>query len=527
MSTTINSIHLFQEIFTGNINAYGQHTPSKNLKPNEKDIGKNWTVKEELTIKQYVNHINGNICLGLIPINDKNEIKFAVIDIDNYNENYVKKLVNKIHINNLPILPFRSKSGGLHLYLFFKSFIQYSKVKEFVKEFIPILALNKEVEIFPKQANLNKTKVGNWINLPYFNANNTKQYLINEDFKPVEFSKALTVIKENMVTEEKISSYFEGVDLNDAPPCLQSILFEKDTDKRNDFLFNLAVYLKSKYGEDFKYELYKYNKELLRPLKNKEIDDTIIKSHKKRDYSYKCNNLPLNEYCLKEVCKNRKYGLGSDEISELSFEDFIQHKTDPPYYEWIVNGISLYFFDETDIINQAKFRALCFRELHILPIRLKDETWTKIINRALKNIIVQESSNEDDISPGSIFLNNLYDFLERRVQAENLNQILIDRVFKDVEQKIYIFKGKNLIDYLFIQKGFRYFRVTEIHNRLKRIGATNERKYLDKNNKNERVWILPFKAIETLKHHIDEGFEINFTKIKEKQSNEQKEENLY
>lgn len=516
---TINEIHLFQEIFTGNTEAYGQHQRESN-KQGEKARGKNWTVKEKITINQYVQHIEGKNGLGIIPLNDKSEVKFIVIDVDNYNEQYVKKMVKKLYTNRIPLLPFRSKSGGLHLYLFFKSFIPYAKVKDLILEFIPILGLKKDVEIFPKQTSLNEGKTGNWINLPYFNNEKTVQYLISEELQPVSFSVALTIIKERMLSEDEISNYLEQIELNDSPPCLQSIYFNKETDKRNEFLFNMASYLKSKFGDDFEFELLKINKQLKEPLPEEEIQKTIVNSHKKRDYSYKCNLAPICDYCIKSICKNRKYGLGGEEISELSFEDFIQHKTDPPYYEWIVNGVSLYFFDENDIINQAKFRSLCFRELHILPMRLKDSKWTKIINRALKNIIIEDINKQDDLSPGSMFLNYLHDYLENRVHAENLSQVLIDRVYKDNDKKVYLFKVKYFVDFLYGQKNFRYFKITEIHNRLKRLGAINERKYLDKDNKTARVWVLPFKAIKEFKYHVTDNFDLDFASYEQKDDTE-------
>lgn len=517
---SINEIHLFQEIFTGNTEAYGQHTHSK-TKKGEKARGKNWTVKEKINIQQYVKHIEGKVCLGIVPLNKNNEVKFVVIDIDNYDEKYVRHMVSKIYDNKIPLLPFRSKSGGLHLYIFFKSLTAYSKVKELILEFIPILGLKNDVEIFPKQTSMNNKKVGNWINLPYYNKDETAQYLIDENFNETSFSCALAIIKETMVSEEDISSYLENIELNDCPPCLQSIYFEGDTDKRNEYLFNLATYLKNKFGDDFEHDLQKINRCMKRPLAEKEVTDTIVNSHKRRDYSYKCNMLPINEYCLKSVCQNRKYGLGGDEISTLSYEDFIQHKTDPPYYEWVINGVSLFFYDENDIINQTKFRALCVRELHKLPIRLKDVTWTKIINRALDNVIIQDIDVQDDLSPGYIFLNHLHDFLEKRVHAENLSQILIDRVYKDSERSIYYFKVKFFIDYLYGQKNFRYFRITEIHNRLKRIGAKNERKYLDSKNKNARVWSLPFKSVDNFKNAISDGFNMDFAKLEEKKDGEE------
>ena len=524
-----NDYYLFQDIFCGNLNAFGQHQPTKELiKSGEKSRGNSWTVRELLTLEHYKKHLNGEVGLGVVPLNQNNKIKFLAIDIDNYNKEYIQKMIVKVYYNRLPFLPFLSKSGGLHLYMFFKDFIEYAKIKDRILEFLPVLGLKNNIEIFPKQRTIKEDQVGNWINLPYFNFEKTKQFLVDSDLKPVNLTTALNIIKKSALNEDEFLLSIENLYLNDAPPCIQTIYYNGDTDQRNEFLFNTAVYFKSKSGEDFEYELKELNKSLLRPLDDIEIDDTIIKSHKKRDYSYKCNQLPCYEFCSKELCKKRKFGIGSEEISELSFEEFIQHKSDPPYYEWVINGKALTFYQENDIIKQDKFRELCFRELHLLPSRLKDASWTKIINRALKNIVIKEIDIADDISPGSMFLFNLYDFLENRVHAENLSQILIDRVFKDEPSESYIFKSKNLIDFLFNQKSFRAFKTTEIQNRLKRMGASIDRLYIDKNNKGIRVWRLPFKSIENLKVHIESGFEIDYTNYnKETQGDNYDQETMY
>jgi hypothetical protein len=523
-----NDVFLFQDIFCGNINAFGQHQPTKKIiKAGEKLRGDSWTVREQLTIDHYKKHLNGECGLGVVPLNIQNKVKFIAIDIDNYDEKYINQMTKKVYNNRLPFLPFRSKSGGLHLYLFFKEFIEYSKIKEGLLEFLPVLGLKNNVEIFPKQKTLKEDQIGNWINLPYFNAKETKQVLIDENYNILTLTQALSYIKNKAIELDEFLLSIENLYLNDSPPCIQAIYYNEDTEQRNEFLFNAAVYFKSKFGEDFEYELKELNKDLVRPLEEKEIEETIIKSHKKRDYSYKCNQLPCSEFCLKETCRKRKFGVGSEEISELSFEEFIQHKSDPPYYEWIVNGKNLIFYQENDIIKQDKFRELCFRELHLLPSKLKDTSWTKIINRALKNIVIKEIAIEDDMSPGSMFMANLYDFLENRVHAENLSQILIDRVFKEETLQYYVFKSKNLIDFLFIQKGFKIFKATEIQNRLKRLGALVDRLYIDKNNKGIRVWKLPYKAIENLKVHVESGFEIDFTNYNKEIKGENNEEEMY
>lgn len=514
-NTTLHDTNSFQEIFSGNTEAYGRHVPNYD-KDKIKKTGRSYTVTEQISFQNYYHHLKGEEGLGIVPLTSDGHVKFIAIDIDNYDKKYTTFIVDKIYNNNIPLVPFKTKSGGLHLYLFLDKFYEYIKIKDLIREFIPVLGLDNKVEIFPKQLRLKQGQIGNWINLPYFNGKKTNQYLISKKHEGLSLPEAIMYINKNKLTEEKLQGYVESLCLRDAPPCLQTIYYNREVVFRNEYLFGLATYLKSKNEDTFEYDIIELNNDLLKPLPVKEISETIVKSHKRKDYTYKCNMSPLKEHCSKEFCKERKFGVGGSEISQLSFEEFIQYTSDPPYYEWIVNKKSLTFFNETEIINQQKFRELCFRELHILPVRLKDVTWTKIINRALNNIVIKEVESDEDMSPGSIFMFHLYSFLEDRVHAENLSQILIDRVYKDDQKNIYIFRGQDLLEFIYTHKNFRYFKVTEIQNRLKKMEAINIRMYIDKNNKGVRVWKLAYEKINNYKTNPENGLGVDFTKMEGK-----------
>jgi len=505
----------FKYIFYGNKNGYGQHAPEKGLvKEGEKVNGKSWTEKKILEISQYEKHLRGETGLGLVPIDNNGLVKWIAIDIDNYNPRYTTSILQKIFNNNLPFHPFRSKSGGLHLYMFFKELIAFKSIKENIDDFLPVLGLKSNIEIFPKQQKLKEDQIGNWINLPYFGNANTVQYLFDKNMRPLELDAALTTIENSLLDKETFLFHIEKLSFNDAPPCLQTIYYNGDCEMRNEFLFGCATYFKTKFKDDFEEEINKLNKEMNRPLEQKELDHTVINSHKKKDYSYKCSQLPCSDFCNKDLCVTRKYGIGQEDTAGLKFEDFIQYGSDPPYYEWTINGKILMFNEEAEIIAQNKFRELCLRYLHILPQKLREKSWTNIINRALKNVIVKEVNIEDDISMGSIFLNHLYEFFENRIHAENITQILIKRVFKDELKETYVFKSKDLLEYLYDQANFKGFKISEIHSRLKRMGAITERLYIDKNNQGIRVWRLGFKAISSLKVVTNE-VRLDFTEYKE------------
>jgi hypothetical protein len=499
----------FMRFFTGNQSAYGVHE-YKFTKKGEKEKGKSYTKVQPVTENLYSQHLIGETGIGIIPITGTT-CNFSVLDVDIYGRD-LNHIVDLIYKYNMPLVPFRTKSGGLHLYIFYAMPVKAVRAIQYMNYFKQVLGLDEKTEIFPKQATLNNGKVGNWINLPYFAHEKTKQYLINPYYKAMVLDEALIYINKMLQTEEKILEIINNLPLNDAPPCLQYIYLTGNTEYRNNYLFSLASFFKAKYGDDFEFKVMDANSHLQTPLPTDEISKTIIAAHKKKDYTYKCNEDPICKVCNKAECRNRKYGIGGEEISTLSFEDLTQYKTDPPFYAWRVNGKELKFYTENEIIAQKKFRVLCFRELHVLPNILSGKAWTKIINRALDNLVIKDINDEDDISPGTLFKEYLTEFLEHQTQAVNKEQIAVNRVYKDKKIKCYIFKPKNLFSFLIGHKGFRFYGPTQMQDRLRELGGQPERYYLSKEAGTTRVWTLPFKG---LKKFINEpvkdiSFDIDF-----------------
>jgi len=492
----------FCNLFAGNKTAYGIHTYKKTkLEEGKKEEGRNVTKTETLTDQQYRDHLEGRKGLGIIPINGSNVCSFAVLDVDIYEKKTFMRYLSFIYDCHLPVVPFRSKSGGLHIYLFLKTGVAVNVIKNSMENIATLIGLPTETEIFPKQTSLIEGQVGNWINLPYYNAEQSETYLYNRKGGRTSFGEALQYIKSKLQTEQTLTQYLENLPLADGPPCLQHIYMLRETDFRNEYLFSLACFYKTKFGEDFESRILEANSHLKDPIEELELKRTIIATHNKKDYTYRCSQEPIASICNKRLCRIKQYGIGGSEISELDFGELTQFNSDPPYYEWIVNETVLRFYNEVEIMQQQRFRALCLRSLHIFPMRLQEKNWTRIINNALKNINITNISAEEDISPGAQFKENLIEFLVKRASAQNKQQVLLDRVYFDEESNSYIFKPNNLLTFLIQQKQFRYYGLTEIQVKLRELGGKPKRFFINKQSGAVRVWMLPF---EGLKKFIDE-----------------------
>jgi hypothetical protein len=518
VGVSLNDIEDFKNIFNGNTDAYGVFIPST-ITEGKKVEGRASTQSSQVETYLYEEHLLGHQGLGIIPIRKDGSCVFSVIDIDKYDSDH-KDIIRAIYKYNLPLVPFRSKSGGLHLYLFLSTAIQASQVLKVMVYLRDLFSLKKDTEIFPKQSMLKEGDKGNWINLPYFNMESTAQFLIKEDFTSATLSEAIQIIKEKSLSYDSFKTVTEGIPLNDAPPCLQSLyILGNVTKDRNLYLFSLARYYKAKEGDDFERFVTEANNELKNPLPIEELLNTVIKTHKKKNYSYKCKEEPICSICNKNECKNRKYGIGSGEVSEISYEEFIQYGTEEPWYEWIVNGQTLTFLSEYDIINQAKFRELCLRKIHVLPFKVSEFAWTEIVNTALKNVIIKDEEEKAGMvmSTVQLFREYLVEFLTKRAPAETKEQVLVDRVYKDEKEGGYVFKAKNLHVFLIQQKQFRSYGFQELNQKLKSLGAYPKQYYVAEKKTSLRAWIIPFKGLEKYIEDTPNDITVDFLdKIEEK-----------
>jgi hypothetical protein len=524
----------FKDLFVGNIHNYGQHTYSYAEK-GEKERGGNRTVTNKLlTMKEYKAHLTGKTGLGIIPINEESKCKFAVIDIDIYNQDFTPYL-SAIERYNFPIVPFSSKSGGYHLYVFFKQFVKVKDAIKRLKSIARILGIslfvrqykNEPLEFFPKQLKFEINKPGTWINLPYFNAEEeSKQHVIHNG-DALTLSEALVYIKTKLTTIEELDEVLNDLPFSDAPPCLQTLSILNhlgENSGRNNYLFSFAVYLKKKDENYFEQGVAELNNALPVPIKIERLEETVISSVRRKDYSYRCTVGPICDFCDKKVCQIREYGIGKEGgyFTNLIFGDMLQYQAASPYYEWQVKGQdvdifkTLRFKNEDEIIKQDVFLKLCMRELHFLPFKMKQVEWFKLVNQALAEIKMITIDRADDTSPLIRFHNLFFDFLTTRAIAMTKDQINGKRVYFDPTTEKYYFKNKDLVEYLYDIKSFRLYSSGEIHGLLRDLGV-NKKTIISETKKQIRVSEIMADKISIEYLQSKEGFTANFDAYQEEE----------
>jgi hypothetical protein len=202
----------------------------------KKDYG--WS-KTELKDEDYIEHLKGTRSIGIQPCDDNDQAVFGAIDIDpsNYSTFSPKKYLEIIDKKQLPLIPVKSKSGGLHLYIFTKEKVKASEIREFLEDMLFILGLPPSTEVYPKQTTLksegadgNKS-VGSFINIPYFNKNDRVAIFTNGE--DMDFDTFMKVVKLNAKSQKELNEIRNGKisdalvgesdEFKDGPPCLSVI----------------------------------------------------------------------------------------------------------------------------------------------------------------------------------------------------------------------------------------------------------------------------------------------------------------
>ena len=134
------------------------------------------------------------------------------------------------------MVPVKSKSGGLHIYVFLKEPVKASFIRNFLDKLLFTFNLKASTEIFPKQTQLGvgsdgKAINGNFINLPYYNRK--ERVGVNLDGSEFTFDQFIKVVESNTKTKEDLENFSNDLikleltggadEFVDGPVCLQRL----------------------------------------------------------------------------------------------------------------------------------------------------------------------------------------------------------------------------------------------------------------------------------------------------------------
>lgn len=484
----------FAAIFDGLKQAYGTYKINR-TQANGKNTGKASVVREPRTAELWQGHLSGKgQSVGIIPINEDNKVKWGCIDVDQYPLDHAN-LIKKIRGMKLPLVVCRSKSGGAHCFLFSSEWMSAKEMQEVLNHISAALGYGG-CEIFPKQVKLflDRGDVGNFLNLPYYDAEGGLRYAFHDDGSAATLDEFFALHEQFVQTREQIMALTveERTDelIPDGPPCLQILAKNKISEGgRNNGLFNLGVYLRKAYPDSWEDEILKHNMEFLDPpLPLKEVN-IVASQVNKKDYAYKCKDSPICDYCNADLCKTRKYGIGAA-VAGATVANLRKYNSIPPVWFIDVDGEPLEL-DTDALMNQGAFQRACVEQLNHLPRTTAKQQWEARINQLLRDMTETEGAIvevSEDASIDGQFYDYLEEFCTSMQQAQVRDEILLRRPFTDDEEGRTYFRLKDFEAHLRKNKFFEY-KSHKIAQRLR--DRNGESTVMKIKGKAVRLWTIP------------------------------------
>jgi hypothetical protein len=489
----------FASLFSGYQKAYGTFL-IRGTAADGKAIGKAQTLRGQPTDKIYQAHLDGaGGGLGVIMLREDNTVFFGAIDYDVKTMDH-KKAEERLRELDLPLVLCRSKSGGGHFYCFTSEPVPAAVMRARLEEWTAMLGMADTTEQFPKQAErYNDSDIGNWINLPYFDADKTNRYAFR-DGREIGLLEFLDYAESKRQTAEQMgisvgpsndeTSFYEG------PPCLQTIEgrggFEQGTKKEG--MFSATVYLRKRHPDDWQKRVDGLNQKMAGLLSD-EVQN-LIKQVGKKNYSYKCTLPPINSVCNRRVCRTRLYGVGeTDAVDARGFAigALTRYETsngDEPLFAMEVAGKRVLVTTQ-QLYSRDEFNRACISQANVIPVHMTPVRWLKFLNDILPTADIVPLP--EDASPLGQLWEHIVMFLTQSVSATELSKITLGVPYRDPSDNMIYFRSIDLFTYLNARR-IPYKSPQQVWEMLRR--KDGEKKFINLGGRGANVWYVPAPAEE-------------------------------
>jgi hypothetical protein len=438
----------FREIFEGNNSAYGVMRLTGETTEKGKAVARALINRKPVVDNLWQDHIDGkDPALGIIPINENNECRWGCIDVDEYNLDHLS-IMREIKGRGFPLVTFRSKSGGAHLFLFAKEFIPASLMQSKLKSMAESLGYGTS-EIFPKQTEIiaERGDVGNFLNLPYHGGVRGLRYTFEAGGTAASLESFYTIYEEWSQTREQIEAIVIKKEerskeaFENGPPCLNKLAEEGFGEgSRNNALFNIAVFRKQADPDSWEDKLMSDNQKYMNPPLSFQEVQNLIKSIGKKGYDkYRCKEQPICSMCNASKCRTKRFGVGFEEEQMPELTALQKYTSNPP--QWFLTvGEKRIELKTEQLHNPNLFAIACLDQANLITPILKGKEWRE---NYLKELMtnVQEVEPLESLNPLNQIINLLYDFTVNRTQARTKDDILNKSAFTE--------------------EGFTYFRMDD------------------------------------------------------------------
>jgi hypothetical protein len=325
--------------------------------------------------------------------------------------------------------------------------------------------------------------------MPYYDAQLTTRYAVIEGAAIPSLEDFLDIAEAARIVEADLNDISVPSDgaLDEGPPCLQ-VLTRNGVPEggRNEVMFNLGVYARMKFEDDWEPELDNLNNMYMHPPLPRGEINAIVKQLNKKEYFYKCRQVPLCNHCNKDMCRHRKYGIGGGNTDDpgVMLDSITKILTEPPIWMVEVNGHRMQM-DTEELCSQAKFKRRCVDALTTLPSTINGRVWDRLVNKLLQSAEFIDAP--EDASPRGQLSYLLEQFCTTKAQARIRDELLMGKPWTDGGTTY--FRSNDFFKYLEQQK-FRCYATQQAYAVLSDMYVMTQRQFKIK-GKCVRCWAVP------------------------------------
>jgi hypothetical protein len=470
------------------------------------------TLRRAVTVELWKDHIEGKRPLGIIPIDENDMCSWGSIDVDDYTNNLFG-LVERVEKLILPLLPCRSKSGGLHLFMFLENPAPAGHVQDALKYIAAQLGIS-DSEIFPKQTKVltDRGDMGSWMVMPYYGdtfggklqdqvglrktgaeltaeqfIDAARRYLVKPELLQ-QWQGAPATPKNRSVAVD--GNYIEpAIPFGDGPVCLELLAQQKvSPGGQNNALLNMGIYYKRIDPVNWKKRLEAANSGFLNPPGSSEGLLSVTRSLDKKDYNYTCKAAPICNHCNSSLCRTRKFGVGAESdfptITSLSKLDI-----DPPLWFADIDGRRLEL-NTDNLYLYNNFVKVCFSQGMVFSM-MKQTQWVDILRPLVANSTTLDAPPE--IGLFGQFKEMLEEFCTNRQKGRDAEDVLAGRPWEDAETTRHYFRIRDFQTFL-IRGGVKDFTRGQMTTRIKQLGGGCQDRKIKKVHVN--LWYVPSAIFE-------------------------------
>lgn len=464
------------------------------------------TLREPVTEELWDQHLRGERPLGVVPIMQDHTCFWGSIDVDQYDTDLME-LVQRVEKAQMRLTPCRSKSGGLHLFMFLRQAQAAAALQILLRDMAASLGLAGS-EIFPKQTQLltDRGDAGNWMVMPYFGGDFEGRLQMQVGLKrtgaEMTLTEFLTLAEDARVSTDDFNKMChrrtphedgggkEPLPFGDGPRCLQHMAKEGVGEgNRNNVLFMVGLYCRRKWPEDWKDHLGQLNDMMMKPPLSVEEIQSAIRSIERKEYDYTCKTEPMKSHCDAAVCRGRRFGIGEagsyPVIAGLSKLDIPEN----PIWFVDVAGERLEL-DTAELQQYHLFQRAAMSRANVVFRQIKQADWVELLHEQMVNVVIIEPP--PDVGAPEHFRELLEEFLTNRQRGERREDILAGRPWEDEETHRHYFKLFDLVRFL-QREGMRDVKRGELCQRLRKLGG--DAAFFNIKGKGVNVWWVPSEAI--------------------------------